>query len=31
MDHGRLVQVATPGEIYEQPASRFVAEFVRSC
>jgi putrescine transport system ATP-binding protein len=28
MDHGRVVQVATPGEIYEQPASRFVAEFV---
>ncbi len=28
MDHGRVVQVATPGEIYEQPATRFVAEFV---
>ncbi|MCG6121206.1 MAG: ABC transporter ATP-binding protein [Microvirga sp.] len=28
MDHGRVVQVATPGEIYEQPASRFVADFV---
>jgi len=28
MDHGRLVQVATPGEIYEQPKSRFIAEFV---
>ncbi|TVR11370.1 MAG: ABC transporter ATP-binding protein [Salinarimonadaceae bacterium] len=28
MDHGRVVQVATPGVIYEQPASRFVAEFV---
>ncbi|MFN3688860.1 ABC transporter ATP-binding protein [Salinarimonas sp.] len=28
MDHGRLVQVATPGEIYEQPKNRFVAQFV---
>ncbi|GGG37877.1 polyamine-transporting ATPase [Chelatococcus composti] len=28
MDHGRIVQVATPGEIYEQPASRYVAEFI---
>jgi len=28
MDAGRVVQVATPGEIYEQPASRFVADFV---
>jgi putrescine transport system ATP-binding protein len=28
MDHGRLVQVATPAEIYEQPNSRYVAEFV---
>lgn len=28
MDHGRIVQVATPGEIYEQPKSRFIAEFV---
>jgi putrescine transport system ATP-binding protein len=28
MDHGRLVQVATPGEIYEQPKTRFIAEFV---
>ena len=28
MDGGRLVQVATPGEIYEQPKSRFIAEFV---
>ncbi len=24
MDHGRLVQVATPPEIYEQPNSRWV-------
>jgi putrescine transport system ATP-binding protein len=28
MDHGRIVQVATPTEIYEQPRSRFVAEFI---
>jgi putrescine transport system ATP-binding protein len=28
MDRGRLVQVATPSEIYEQPNSRWVAQFV---
>jgi len=28
MDRGRLVQVATPPEIYEQPNSRWVAQFV---
>src|SRR5690606_8857495 len=28
MDHGRIVQVATPGEIYEQPKTRFIAELV---
>jgi putrescine transport system ATP-binding protein len=28
MDRGRIVQVATPGEIYEQPKSRWVAEFI---
>ena len=28
MDRGRIVQVAPPGEIYEQPRTRFVAEFV---
>lgn len=28
MDRGRLVQVARPGELYEEPATRFVAEFV---
>ena len=28
MDRGRLVQVATPPELYEQPQTRFVAEFV---
>jgi putrescine transport system ATP-binding protein len=28
MNHGRLAQVATPAEIYEQPNSRWVADFV---
>src|SRR5262249_41975809 len=28
MDHARLVQVATPAEIYEQPNSRWVADFI---
>src|SRR5207302_1384805 len=28
MDRGRLVQVGTPAQIYEQPRSRFVADFV---
>src|ERR1700730_13977700 len=28
MDRGRLIQVATPAEIYEQPSSRWVAEFI---
>jgi len=28
MDKGRILQNATPGEIYEQPNSRFVAEFI---
>jgi putrescine transport system ATP-binding protein len=28
MDRGRLVQVATPAEIYEQPRSRYVADFI---
>jgi putrescine transport system ATP-binding protein len=28
MDHGRVAQVGTPGEIYEFPRSRFVADFV---
>ena len=29
MDRGRLVQTGAPAEIYERPASRFVAEFCR--
>jgi len=28
MGHGRIAQVATPAQIYEQPNSRYVAEFV---
>jgi len=28
MDHGRLVQVAKPAEIYERPNSRWVADFI---
>ncbi|MBS7540407.1 ABC transporter ATP-binding protein [Ancylobacter lacus] len=28
MNHGKLVQVAPPAVIYEQPASRYVADFV---
>ncbi|WP_029349751.1 ABC transporter ATP-binding protein [Bosea sp. 117] len=28
MDHGRLVQVAPPAEVYEQPNCRYVADFV---
>src|SRR5689334_1778715 len=28
MDQGRLMQVATPAEIYEQPNSRWVADFI---
>ncbi len=30
MDHGRIVQVGTPSEIYEAPATRFVADFIGS-
>ncbi|MGH8133574.1 MAG: ABC transporter ATP-binding protein [Steroidobacteraceae bacterium] len=28
MDHGQVLQVGTPSQIYEFPASRFVADFV---
>jgi ABC-type Fe3+/spermidine/putrescine transport system ATPase subunit len=28
MDRGRIVQVGTPKEIYDEPSTRFVAEFV---
>jgi ABC-type Fe3+/spermidine/putrescine transport system ATPase subunit len=30
MDQGRIRQVGTPDEIYEQPTSRFAAEFIGS-
>ncbi len=30
MNHGAIVQVGTPGEIYEYPSSRFVADFIGS-
>ena len=28
MDHGRVLQVGTPKEIYECPSNRFVADFI---
>jgi putrescine transport system ATP-binding protein len=28
MDRGRIVQMGTPAEIYEQPATRYVAQFI---
>ena len=28
MDHGELAQISTPGEIYETPQSRYVAQFI---
>jgi spermidine/putrescine ABC transporter ATP-binding subunit len=31
MSAGRVLQIATPTEIYEKPASRFVASFIGSC
>lgn len=30
MNHGEIVQVGTPSEIYEYPSSRFVADFIGS-
>ena len=30
MNHGRIVQVGTPSDIYESPANRFVADFIGS-
>jgi putative spermidine/putrescine transport system ATP-binding protein len=30
MDHGRVAQAGTPREIYQAPATRFVAEFIGS-
>ena len=31
MSEGRVLQVASPTEIYDEPASRFVATFIGSC
>jgi spermidine/putrescine transport system ATP-binding protein len=31
MNHGKVVQIGTPQEIYHQPANRFVADFVGIC
>ena len=28
MDHGKIIQVATPAEIYEQPNCKYVADFI---
>ena len=28
MNHGKLAQVGTPGELYHRPASAFVADFI---
>lgn len=28
MDKGRIIQIATPTEIYEEPSSRYVADFI---
>jgi putrescine transport system ATP-binding protein len=28
MDHGEIIQVATPAEIYEAPATRYIADFI---
>jgi ABC-type Fe3+/spermidine/putrescine transport system ATPase subunit len=30
LSHGRIEQIGTPAEIYEHPASAFVAEFIGS-
>jgi spermidine/putrescine transport system ATP-binding protein len=30
LSHGHIEQIGTPGEIYERPATRFVAEFIGS-
>ncbi len=28
MDNGEIIQIASPAEIYEQPGSRYVADFI---
>jgi putrescine transport system ATP-binding protein len=30
MNHGRIVQVGTPAQIYESPGTRFIADFIGS-
>ena len=30
LSHGKIEQIGTPSEVYEQPATRFVAEFIGS-
>ena len=30
MDHGRVVQIGTPTDVYERPRTRFIAEFLGS-
>jgi putrescine transport system ATP-binding protein len=30
MNHGRIVQVGTPSQIYESPGTRFIADFIGS-
>src|SRR5678815_2490436 len=30
LSHGQIEQIGTPGEIYEEPATAFVAEFIGS-
>src|SRR6202022_4931294 len=30
LSHGRIEQIGTPGDIYERPATAFVAEFIGS-
>ena len=30
MNHGRITQVGSPADIYESPATRFVADFIGS-
>jgi spermidine/putrescine transport system ATP-binding protein len=31
MDHGRIVQLGTPPELYDRPRNRFVAQFLGGC
>lgn len=31
MDHGKVVQLGSPQEVYDTPATRFVADFIGTC